>query len=336
MTTATATAPKTSKVSASDRELFKGSAAEVSHWMSNEEILSSIGCNFNVDSFVPSVDGREYPECRLWLRSDNGDHLGTFGNRRKAIQPVDFVKYFRDFCDKSGKAISLDVVGTPDNGKTFYMASKLIDNDLQGLMEQHKGKGFGINRDLDKDDRTDAWLIVTDYYGESSAPKAIVYFNELVCANGATRRTESKLVGLSHLRQQNANNVSNVILSAIEQVDIYSKIKDKLIQTKITSDFARNCITAFYRSSEKPDGTACKKVDRLVEIYENRLIGGELATRQGTAWGLYQAVTQNTTHGHIGDGGDSAGRAFKSLIDGPRARESRSFVDFLQFQLAGV
>jgi len=243
--TATATADTASKLTPIDHKLFKGTAAEVLPWMNDDEILASIGCNFNVASRIPSVDGREYPESRLWLRSDNGDHLGTFGNRRQVIQPVDFVRYFRDFCDKSEKAITLDVVGTPDNGKTFYMASKLINSNLAALMKEHAGKGFGIKKDVDTQDRTDAWLIITDYYGESSAPKGIVYFNELVCANGATRRTESKLAGLTHLKQQKGADVSRVILSALQEVDIYSSIKQKLIETKITREFARNCIATF-------------------------------------------------------------------------------------------
>lgn len=325
-----------SRLTEADRKLFRGSAAEVHAWMTDEEILGTIGCNFNVESCIPIVDGREYPESRLWLRSDNRDHLGTFGNRRQVIQPVDFVRYFRDFCDKSGKAISLDVVGTPDNGKTFYMASKLLNSNLEALMEEHKGKGFGIKDDVDAADRTDAWLIITDYYGESSAPRGLVFLNELVCANGMTRRSESKLAGLNHLKKQNGTDVSRAILTALEEVEVYQKLKERLINTPISQDFARNCIRSFYRPAKGEDGAAAKKADKLIHLFENELIGGDLATRYNTAWGLLQAVTQYTTHNHIGDGEGAQGRAFKSLLDGPRARESRGFADFLQGQLAAV
>lgn len=323
-----------SRLSAADRKMFRGQAAEVHPWMNTDEILQSIGCGFNVESRIPSVDGREYPDTRLWLRSDNGDHLGTFGNRRQAIQPGDFVNYFRDFCDKSGKAIGLDVVGTPDHGKTFYMASKLLDTNLQALMDANPGKHFEIQKDLCKEDRTDAWLIITDYYGESAAPKALVYLNELVCYNGATRRTETKLAGLTHLRQQGAANVASVILAAFSEVEVYAKIKDRLANTKVTPEFARNVIQSFYRKPGQ-EGEA-KKADRILEIYHDHLIGGSLATRQGTAWGLLSAVTQHTTHGHIGNNPESAARAFKSSLDGPRALEGRRFSDHLERALAAV
>lgn len=324
------------RLTQADRKLFKGAAAEVHSWMSNDEILGSIGCSFDVESCIPTVDGREYPEARLWLRSDNRDHLGTFGSRRQVIQPGDFVRYFRDFCDKSNKAISLDVVGTPDNGKTFYMASKLIDSNLQGLIEDNKGKHFEINKDLDKEDRTDVWLIITDYYGESSAPKALVYFNELICYNGLTKRTESKLAGLTHLRRQGQADVAGTILAAVSEAEVYAKIKERLADTKVTADFARNCIQAFYRKPGQEEGESAKKAQRILEIYHNGLIGGDLATRQGTAWGILSAVTQHTTHGHIGDRPESGARAFKSLLDGPRALESRRFAEHLQTCLAAV
>lgn len=324
------------RLTQADRKLFRGAAAEVHSWMTNDEILGSIGCDFDVESCIPTVDGREYPEARLWLRSDNRDHLGTFGSRRQVIQPGDFVRYFRDFCDKSNKAISLDVVGTPDNGKTFYMASKLINSNLQALMNDNQGRGFQVQEDLDKEDRTDVWLIITDYYGESSAPKALVYFNELVCYNGMTKRTETKLAGLTHLRRQGQADVAGTILAAVQEAEVYGKIKERLACTKVTDDFAKNVIKAFYRKPGQEDGESAKKAERILEIYRNGLIGGENDTRRGTAWGVLSAVTQHTTHGHIGDRPESGARAFKSLLDGPRALESRRFADHLQSCLAAV
>lgn len=319
-----------SKLTKSDKRIFRGTAAEVRPWMTNEEILSSIGCNFQVESHIPTVDGRQYPDTRLWLRSDNRDHLGTFGNRRQVIQPGDFVTYFRDFCEKSNKAISLDLVGTPDKGKTFYMASKLTDSNLEGLRADYAGSGFDIQRQVDKVDRTDAWLIITDYYGQSAAPKAIVLLNELVCSNGMTRQSSSKLAGLTHLRRQSGDDVAKAILDSLQHVEVYQRIKEKLIEKPITMDFALNAIRTFYRA-DKGDS---RKVEKLIDIYTHKLIGSELATRQGTAWGLLSAVTQNTTHGHIGNTAEGQGRAFKSMLDGTRASEANGFCDFLLDRLA--
>jgi hypothetical protein len=329
MTTISTATETTSRLSVGDRKLFKGTAAEVHNWMATDEILSAIDCNFKVESHKPTVNGRSYDEVRLWLRSDNGNHLGTFGNRRQVIQPGDFVTYFREFCANSEKAIELDLVGTPDNGKTFYMASKLINSNLQRLMDDNVGGGFRIQQDLDKEERTDVWLIITDYYGESAAPKAIVLFNELACYNGMTRRSESKLVGLSHLRKQGSRHVAGTIMEALKEVEVYQRIKNRLITTPVTEEFAVNCINRFYRLPGEAWDTPNRKAERILDIHRNRLIGGELATRKGTAWGVLQAVTQSTTYEHIGTAENSGGRAFRSMLDGPRASEARRFEQHL-------
>ena len=39
----------TSKITKADSKLFRGTAAEVHSFMSNEDILKSIGCNFDVE-----------------------------------------------------------------------------------------------------------------------------------------------------------------------------------------------------------------------------------------------------------------------------------------------
>ena len=330
---ASAPAQEATRLTADDRKMFRGTAAQVLPWMSTDEILSSIGCRFDVESCIPTVAGREYPKTRLWLRSDNGDHLGTFGNRRQVIQPRNFIEYFRDFCDKSGKAINLDVVGTIGSGEVFYMASKLADCDFEALRAANPGKHFEIKQDLDPADRTQAWLVITDFYGETKAPQALVYLNELVCYNGMSRQTQTKLAGLTHLKQQNAGNVSATILNALEQLSIYGSIKNRLIETKVTPEFARNVINTFYR---KPGEDTSKKADRIMDIYRNGLIGGHLATRQDTAWGLLSAVTQNTTHGHVGNNPDTQARAFRSSLDGPRALEGRRFAEHLDTCLAAV
>ena len=87
----------TSKLTKTDQKLFRGTAAEVHGFMSNEDILNSIGCNFNVDRRPHKIDDREYPEIQIWHRDDNMDALGVLGKRRQCIQPTTIIEYFRQF-----------------------------------------------------------------------------------------------------------------------------------------------------------------------------------------------------------------------------------------------
>lgn len=322
------TAP--SKLTATDRKLFRGTCAEVHDWMSTEDILSSIGCNFRVARHSATVGGRSYPDCQLWLRDDTNDLLGYFGNRRQAIQPGTFIEYFRAFTEASEKQISLDVVGSLDGGKTFYMASKLTNN-ISGLLDSNAGMAISNprrNAYIHREDRTDHWLIVMDFYGESLAPKAVLLANELVCTNGMARKITDAEVKLSHLRTKSYSDVAPVLQRALEQSRAYDRIKDRLIHTPISMDTARQALRDFFGD---PNGES-KTTKRVQQIYDHSLIGSELDTRQGNLWRLASAVTQYTSHERIGDTPNAGARTLSSQLNGSRARTNNRFLEFLEEQ----
>ena len=293
-----------------DHKLFRGTAAEVHSWMSNKDILKSIGCDFDVNRIPHTLGGREFPEVQLWHRSDNQNLLGVFGSRRQCIQPETFIQYFRDFCDVSQKEINLDLVGSLDGGKTFYMASKLTQNQ---------------NTELEKvGDKTDSWLVVTDYYGESKAPKVMVLFNELICTNGMTKQISQRFRAFSHLKEMKFDDVAPVLDSALAQSKVYADVKDKLINTPISMDSAKEALRTFFTD---PEGDS-SKVKILEDIYQNKLIGGELETRNGTAWGLMSAATQHSSHSRAGNGE----RTLRSQLDGSRGHFNTRFMNFLESQ----
>lgn len=334
--TATLTAPATPKLTAADRQFFRGTAVEVNDAMSTTDILRMINCDFNVVRQAAQFGDRTYNDCQLWLRDDNHDMLGFFGNRRQVIQPAAFIDYFRAFTAASEKQISLDVVGSLDGGRTFYMASKLHGNN-HALLDSTIGGGYGsggglgISRSgnsayMDQADRTDSWLVVTDYYGESASPKAVIFNNELVCSNGLAVKVTDQQVRLSHRIIQNYDDIAAVLNRAVQQCAAYSRMKDRLIDTSITTTQAFNAIRAFFRD---PDGKT-NTVKRLERIYDHSLIGGDLDTRTGNLWRLASAVTQYTSHERIGNGNGAPGRTLRSQLEGARARTNQRFLEFLE------
>ena len=95
-------------------------------------------------------------------------------------------------------------------------------------------------------DKTDSWLVVTDYYGESKSPKVMVLFNELVCTNGMTRQIHERFSCFSHLREMTFGDVQPVLDAAIAESKAYSRIKDKCMNTAITMQTAKNAIRGFF------------------------------------------------------------------------------------------
>ncbi len=322
----TTTATSTSKLTAADRSLFKGTAAEVQPWMSDTEILASIGCNFNVVRTPAVHAGRSYPDCQLWLRDDNQDLLGFFGAKRQAIQPSTFIDYFRAFCDASGKAISLDVVGAYNKGRSLYMAAKLSGNN--GELLQAEG-GLGISRVghsayINKEDRTDHWLVLSESFGEALRPRVSVIANELVCTNGLARKVTECEVRLSHTQAMSQDIVHAVLGHAVRQCKAYDRMKERMIATEISMETARAALRTYFAD---PDGKG-RLAQRLEQIYTSDLIGGELDTRTGNAWRLASAVTQYTSHEKV----RNDATAFRSQLEGARARTASGFMAFLEDQ----
>jgi hypothetical protein len=309
-----------------DRKLFRGTAAEVLPFMSNEEILASIGCNFNVIRRPAESGGRSYSDCQLWLRDDTQDMLGFFGTKRQIIQPGTFVDYFRSFCTSADKQINFDVIGSYNNGRTLYMGAKLTGNNAAVLSA---GGGLNISRPghsayIPSEDRTDHWLILTESFGESLRPRVTVLSSELVCTNGLAKRVTECEVKLSHYSAMSADIVHAVLDHAMRQCRAYDRIKERLIETPISMDAARAALRQFFDDEDGKTST----VKRLEQIYASDLIGGQLDTRTANAWRLASAVTEYTSHARV----RNEETAFRSQLEGSRARTANSFMQFLEEQ----
>jgi len=309
-----------------DRKLFRGTAAEVLPFMSNEEILASIGCNFNVIRRPAESGGRSYSDCQLWLRDDTQDMLGFFGTKRQIIQPGTFVDYFRSFCTSADKQINFDVIGSYNNGRTLYMGAKLTGNNAAVLSA---GGGLNISRPghsayIPSEDRTDHWLILTESFGESLRPRVTVLSSELVCTNGLAKRVTECEAKLSHYSAMSADIVHAVLDHAMRQCRAYDRIKERLIETPISMDTARAALRQFFDDEDGKTST----VKRLEQIYASDLIGGQLDTRTANAWRLASAVTEYTSHARV----RNEETAFRSQLEGSRARTANSFMQFLEEQ----
>jgi hypothetical protein len=313
-------------LTAADRKLFRGTAAEVHDFMSNEEILASIGCNFNVVRQPAESGGRTYNDCQLWLRDDTQDMLGFFGTKRQIIQPGTFVDYFRSFCASASKQINFDVIGSYNNGRTLYMGAKLSGNNA-ALLEGDGGLYIsrpGHSAYIPSEDRTDHWLILTESFGESLRPRVTVLSSELVCTNGLAKRVTECEVKLSHSSVMGADVVHAVLDHAMRQCRAYDRIKERLIETPISMDTARAALREFFGDEDGKTST----VKRLEQIYRSDLIGGDLDTRTGNAWRLASAVTEYTSHSRI----RNQETAFRSQLEGSRARTANGFMQFLEEQ----
>jgi hypothetical protein len=282
-------APNFQRITKEDRKFFKGVAIEAhdkSH-CSTEQLLTCIGANWTVEreEHYRKSKGRSFPNILHWYRSDNGDKLGSFSDRREPLDPHHVVDYFREFCNSSDKELSLDVIGFESGTNKIYAASKLTDI---GQQLTHVG------------DSTDHWMIMTVDYMQPRAISTYVWHNELVCTNGMTRKITEDAHYLTHRKFRTYDEIKPYLTSALQECEGYNLIKDRLINTPLDNWTARNVIRKFFRDEEGLENmnsiSKFPNVRRLERIYERDLTGGNLETRKGNAFRLQQAFTEWTSH----------------------------------------
>jgi hypothetical protein len=328
------------KLNDTDLRFFYGRNCIVRPDQTPGEILDAIDCNFEVITSqvhhtFSDADGNKVTDDngnpliiddrdrRGWFRSDNFAKLGTHGNQRTATDPGKFVEFFQKFALASEKEISLDLVGTFDGGKTFYMVSKLTQGfDRAALMQQFEGEEFNIKNLVAQQDRTVHYLVVTDYYSEQLAPRATIFSQELVCANGMSRRVTDRDLKLSHDRVNTYADVAPVLQKAFQECSAYDQIKDRLRETTVHIEDGIKVINDWC-AAEK-DGEKLAK--QIIEIYDpanNKLIGGQLDGRGTTGWRLLNAVTQHQTHTY---NSKKTGGSLRSQIEGSRCNRIQRFI----------
>lgn len=313
-----------------DRKLFKGNSALVVPGSSTTEILDSVDANFTIDTESPEKFGRTYNGSKLWLRSDNRDCLGHFGNRRQPQNPQVIVDFFQSFTENSEKRISLDVVGSINNGQTLYMASRLA-GDTSELNDPTDLRGMAIKREgsehyIAQADRTEHWLVLLVHYGESLSTKAVVLSNELRCTNGMALKTIDKSMVIPHRSLVDGFQVEQILNQGVRSSQAYMQMKDRFQNETLYIADGCSLIREFH---DDPEGDS-QVVKNLERIYRYGLIGGDLPERTNNFWRLANAQTQYTSHSYVSKA--DPGKSFLSQLEGNKARGNRNWMQFLESQ----
>ena len=100
-------------------------------------------------------------------------------------------------------------------------------------------------------------------------------------------------------------------------------LQDRSMDIKVSRELAEQALKTFCNDLEGET----RKYKTLVDIYDNKLIGGHLDSRKGTAWGLVNTVTQYTSRTSTNQ--DSA---MRSQLHGTRGADPQKFMQQLASQ----
>lgn len=164
---------------------------------------------------------------------------------------------------------------------------------------------------LDASGRADivkTYLMVTTSHDGSSSTKAVVTPVRPVCRNTMTLalRTAKQTVSVRHTRNAAAalDESRRLLGLSFTYMDAFQTEVEALIQTDITDAVFHDIITRAYAKPDDEAGKAAMtkwetRIDHLWDIYR----GETCANITGTAWGAYNALTEQLDYGTRPRGG---------------------------------
>lgn len=232
------------------------------------------------------------------LRSDNGNALGIVSDGYKVVQPRQCFEFFRDVVESSG--FTIHTAGSLHGGTKVWVQVE-VGAEFIGKGDWNKGNV----------------LLLTSFdYSSPTIAKGVD--TSVVCQNTvnfALAEEGGKEVRVSHRTQFDAAAVQKKLGIAVDSYMNYIAQVKKLAAAKIDPATAEQIMLAAFGVDPVEDDE--NKVDaaresrgfkRVLALFNGEGMGSELATRNGTAWGAVNSVTEYVDH-HI------RARSFENRID---------------------
>lgn len=212
-------------------------------------------------------------------RSDTLDPLGVVSDDYHIVQPREVVEFFKEAAGQAD--MKLEVAGSLFGGRRFWATARVNEESLKvNGVDEVKPYVFLITS-LDGTLATNASLVAT----------------RVVCNNTAriALNEDGRRVRVTHAKEFDPNMIKNQ-LGIIDAS--WAKFKDRVTRLANTKVEADKAAEFFLKLVGNPDAieqnlSVRRKVDDLMNRYMNG-IGAEMST--GTAWGLYNAVTERASY----------------------------------------
>lgn len=228
-----------------------------------------------------------FPGKRVLQRSDDSSPLSVVSDRYKVVQPAEVLDYFTDLVQ--GQNMTMHTAGTLFGGKKFWGLAKLEE---ERFVKQNKD-GIG------------GYVLLCTSCDGSLATTAKFTSIAVVCNNTLSYSLMDKAgeVRTTHGAKFDPASVKSQLGLAREEYDSMMKMAEQLSATKITMDQADEFVKFLFANTRLNTGKAAveesKAYQTIIGLYEGAGMGADLSTREGTAWGLLNSVTEYIDH-HVG------------------------------------
>jgi phage/plasmid-like protein (TIGR03299 family) len=224
---------------------------------------------------------------KVLFRSDTKEALSVVGSRYQVVQPQTVLEFYRDLTEMSG--FELETAGVLKGGRKFWALAKT-----------------GKSAALKGNDVVHGYILLASSCDGTLATVATPTTVRVVCNNtlAVALSGATQAVKVPHSTTFDAQSVKQKLGIAVSQWDGFMYRMKALSERKVKSHEAMNYFLRVMCQSDlsaqvNTGGPALvneRALKAVQALYDGQGKGAELASAQGTAWGLLNAVTQYVDH----------------------------------------
>lgn len=212
-------------------------------------------------------------------RSDTGKLFSIVSDRYKAVQPKQILEFFRDLSGKHG--MEIETCGALRDGRVVWA---LATNG-------NAVKIGGI-------DIVNPYLLLSTSYDATKATRATFTSVRVVCNNtmqlawGAADK--EGIVSVRHSTSFDERDVKIRLGLIDEEMELFQANAEKLVALKIKQPEVDHVLEKTFGSFDEKTGELTTNSANVIEDIKRMIAtapGADMATAQGTAWGVLNGVT---------------------------------------------
>ena len=225
-----------------------------------------------------------FDEQKVLYRSDTKAPLSVVSQRYQVVQPKAVLEFYRDLTQVSG--FELETAGVLKEGKKFWALAKT-----------------GKETSLKGQDVVKGYILLATSCDGTLATTATPTTVRVVCNNTLSIALNGAVsaVKVPHSTVFDAQLVKKQLGIAISQWDAFMYRMKTLTERKVKSHESMNYFLKVMCQSDGHSDPAAglmneRALKKVQAMYEGKGRGAELASANGTAWGLLNAVTEFVDH----------------------------------------
>lgn len=268
---------------ASTKPAWHGLGQIVDNPMTTAQAIQLGGLDYHVQKIkLYSGIGERIPMAEATQRTDTGDILGVVGTKYEVVQNVDAFDFFDTLLGSDHAKI--ETVGALGLGERIFVTAKLPHVMCVG-----------------KEDLTEMYVLLTSSHDGSGAVVAGITPIRVVCQNTLSFALRAKgkqairnRISIRHTKsaKERLNQAGEVMKVALQYQTTLENAYNFLYRTPVADNTAKDLIMKIMNTSEKDDRSM--SIFNDIERIYHEGVGQENVV--GTAWGLFNAVTNYTSH----------------------------------------